>query len=140
MRHIATLLISLSVLLSGCFGGSDNDPQTLAEQWNTPDKQWTETELKQLSKGQNLYKATCAGCHLASGEGQLTIGAPPLKGNHLLTDNLQQAIDTVRNGRGTMPAFGNALTEDKLAAIMSYVSNAWGNGRGNIVQTEGFAQ
>ena len=136
MRRTATLLISLSVLLCGCFGGSDNDPQTLAEQWNTPDKLWTETELQQLSKGQNLYKATCAGCHLASGEGQLTIGAPPLKGSHLLTGELQRAINTIRNGRGTMPAFGNALTDDKLAAIMSYVSNAWGNGRGSIVQIE----
>jgi mono/diheme cytochrome c family protein len=33
----------------------------------------------------------------------------------------------VLNGRGGMPAFRNSLSDDQLAAIITYVRSAWGN-------------
>lgn len=71
-----------------CLSGCDRDPGAppqavdlaiAAQLWNTPEKQWSQVELQQLPEGERLYRKGCAGCHLSSGEGQLTLGAPALR-------------------------------------------------------------
>jgi mono/diheme cytochrome c family protein len=104
-----------------------------AQTWNTVDKTWGDEELHQLANGRILYKKRCAGCHLSSGEGQLTLGAPALENSSVVAGAVDGLVTTVLSGRGSMPAFRQSITDADLAAILSYVSNAWGNNRGDVV-------
>ena len=110
-----------------------------AQTWNTVDKTWGDEELHQLVNGRILYKKRCAGCHLSSGEGQLTLGAPALKNSAVATGTTELLITTVLSGRGSMPAFRRSMTDADLAAILSYVGNAWGNSRGDVITASGVA-
>lgn len=90
--------------------------------------------------GRALYEEKCAMCHEVSGKG-IPGTFPPLAGNPHVTvkdpsaivreilDGMPQTDITV-NGRsygGGMPAWGNWLSNAEVAAIATYVRNAWGN-------------
>lgn len=89
-------------------------------------------------KGAELFRVTCANCHQANGEG--VPGAfPPLVGDPVVTsaDPREHAeivlfglSGRVINGvhyTAQMPAWGNQLSDDELAAIMGYERTTWGN-------------
>ena len=141
MKYLYSLLSGLVVLaLCGC-GQNTNAPmepidlEVAAQTWNTPDKQWDEAELHRLVEGGHLYRKRCAGCHLSTGEGQLTLGAPALRNSAVAKGPVEGLITTVLFGRGTMPAFRKSLQDADLALILSYVRNAWGNQQGNLIAT-----
>ena len=75
-------------------------------------------------KGQAVYKNYCIGCHLASGQGTPP-AIPPLTGNARMRD-LRYVVQTVRQGRGVMPAFSQ-LDAAEIQAVTTYVQNAWGD-------------
>jgi len=89
--------------------------------------------------GQAIYEANCASCHQATGQG--APGAfPPLAGHvpalynadrsyliNLLLYGLQGEIQVEgQTYNGQMPAW-QQLSDDDIAAILNYVSTAWGN-------------
>lgn len=96
------------------------------------EKDWTLDEL--IARGEKAYATNCAACHQVDGS-----GAPPafpaLKGDSIVTNDMDEHINTVMNGRsGTaMQAFGPQLSEADLAAIITYERNAWGNNTGEMV-------
>lgn len=87
--------------------------------------------------GKQLYGSKCAACHQASGLGVPGV-FPPLAASEwvvgdekILTNILLHGVvgDMVVKGttyKGAMPAW-NALTDDELAAVMSFIRNEWGN-------------
>lgn len=89
-------------------------------------------------KGQELFTATCAACHQATGEG-LPGAFPPLKGNSAVNDaDPTQHIHVVLHGLqganvdGTvysspMPPFGTTLSDADVASIINYERRSWGN-------------
>ena len=92
--------------------------------------------------GEALYKDRCAACHGANGEGGNGpdgVVYVPLAGNRkLLLDSPANLIHIVVNGgfppttAGNprpygMPPFGQALKDDEIAVLATYVRNAWGN-------------
>lgn len=91
-----------------------------------------------LNTGAQLYRKHCADCHQASGEG-IPPGYPPLAGNRSLTAHTAvNPIRMVLNGgyppstSGNprpygMPPFGPAMSDTEVAAVVSYIRNAWGN-------------
>jgi mono/diheme cytochrome c family protein len=94
------------------------------------------------ARGAAIYKDKCADCHGADGEGAAAGGGiayVPLAGNRLVamaspTNLLHVLIDggfaptTAGNPRPFgMPPFGPQLNDADLAAVASYVRNAWGN-------------
>jgi cytochrome c oxidase subunit 2 len=130
------------VLVVLCQSGCGEDPnapmepvdlEVAAQTWNTPDNRWGEVELFRLVEGERLYRKRCAGCHLSTGEGQLTLGAPALRNSAVAKGPVEGLITTVLFGRGTMPAFRKSLQDADLALILSYVRNAWGNQQGNLI-------
>ena len=139
MSHLTLFLLGAVVPgLYGCGQSADAPTETAdleaaAQVWNTPDKQWSETGLRQLLDGERLYRKRCAGCHLSSGEGQLTLGAPALKNSAVAKGPAGGMVATVLFGRGTMPAFGKSINDADLALILSYVRNAWGNQQGDLI-------
>ncbi len=91
-----------------------------------------------MSLGRGVYEAQCVACHGAQG-----LGAPPhyplLAGNQSIQmDSAVNPIRMVLNGGyppGTagnpmpygMPPFAQSLSDDEVAAVVTYVRAAWGN-------------
>jgi mono/diheme cytochrome c family protein len=76
--------------------------------------------------GEQLFNDNCAACHQKTGAG--VKGAfPALAGDKFVTGAPAVVATTVLVGRGGMPAFRNDLSDDQLAAILSYIRSAWGN-------------
>ena len=97
----------------------------------------TETSLL-ISLGKTVYDAKCASCHGAQGEGKPPHW-PPLANNQSI--EMESAVNPIRmvlNGGyppGTegnprpygMPPFAGMLSDNEVAAVVSYIRTAWGN-------------
>ena len=88
-----------------------------------------------MTMGEKVYMTNCVACHQAAGTGlppafPSLIGSPVIKGP--VTDHLEMVI----NGKpGTaMQAFGQQLTPQEIAAVITFERNAWGNDSGDAVQ------
>jgi len=80
-----------------------------------------------IRRGQNLYVRNCSACHQPDGMGWSTL-FPRLASNPIVTlHDAEPLIDTVTYGQGSMPGFRETLTSHEIAAILSYIRNAWGN-------------
>lgn len=91
-----------------------------------------------LKLGASLYEKHCEDCHKASGAGEPP-HIPALAGNHAVT--LASPVNPIRavmhggyppSTQGNprpfgMPPFGNILSDDEVAAVVSFVRNHWGN-------------
>lgn len=91
-----------------------------------------------MARGAEVYTRHCADCHGAQGEGRAP-EFPPLAGNlSVLAPSTANAIRVVLNGgfapgtRGNpqpygMPPFRQSLSDDEVAAVVSYIRGSWGN-------------
>jgi mono/diheme cytochrome c family protein len=89
--------------------------------------------------GKAIFTAQCSACHQASGQG--VPGAfPPLAGSHwAASDNPDLPLAIVHDGlkgeitvagntfNGVMPTFKGTLSSAEIAAVLTYVRQAWGN-------------
>lgn len=110
----------------------------LQDQPPSPEIRPAYLDAARLRHGQVIFEDTCSACHGMAGEGTPRY-FPPLRGDA----NLQQSdptttINYILNGvRGTptdarptglaMPAYGWKLDDAEVAAVATYVRNAWGN-------------
>ncbi len=87
--------------------------------------------------GEKLYATHCSTCHQANGQG-LPGAFPALAGSPIATGPLAGHLNIVLNGKaGTaMLAYGPQLSNEELAAIITYERNAWGNDTGDEVSAE----
>jgi mono/diheme cytochrome c family protein len=88
--------------------------------------------------GAKVYAVHCASCHGVNGEGRLP-DFPALANNHsILMASAVNPIRMVLNGGyppGTqknpqpygMPPFAQLLSDDEVAAVVTYIRGAWGN-------------
>jgi len=98
-----------------------------------------------MEQGRKLYGQQCAQCHQEDGRGSAPAW-PALAGNPTVTApsaaNLVRVVldggyapATAANPRPHgMPPFGVALSDNDIAAVATYVRNAWGN-RGGAVRS-----
>jgi mono/diheme cytochrome c family protein len=96
-----------------------------------------------MSFGQTVYETHCASCHAKDGRG-MPPEYPPLASNPSI--QMESSVNPVRmvlNGGfppGTtgnpmpygMPPFAQTLSDDEIAAVVTYIRGAWGN-RGSAV-------
>ena len=83
-----------------------------------------------VEQGRTAYPV-CAACHQPDGRG-LPALAPPLAGSASVTGPPEVLIDIVLQGRDQDAAYPSmpplaGLPDDQLAAILTYVRQAWGN-------------
>ncbi len=91
-----------------------------------------------ISMGEEVYAAQCASCHQNDGQGASSY--PALAGSQLVTaEDPSETIAIVHEGRGQMPAFGDSLSDEEIAAVVSYIRNAWDNDA-SIVSVEQISQ
>lgn len=100
-----------------------------------------------LKQGKELYGKLCVDCHGSKGQGSAP-DYPPLAGNHAIAG--PQAVNAIRavlNGGFPpstvgnpypfgMPPFGPQLSDQEVAALVSYVRNSWGNQGGFVSASE----
>jgi len=81
-------------------------------------------------EGEAIYADRCADCHRRNGQG-LPRAIPALAQNDFVTGAPQEVIQVLLEGRkgslGRMPGWRNVLTDQQLAAVATYIRQAWGN-------------
>jgi mono/diheme cytochrome c family protein len=112
----------------------EEDPPSGAGQRRLTEEQGAQS----MRRGAGVYKDRCAQCHQAGGEGVPRI-YPPLANNEaIVMRNPVNAIRMVLNGgfppstAGNprpygMPPFAHLLSDEDVAAVVTYVRRSWGN-------------
>jgi len=109
----------LAFTAAGMAGGQEPGPDGLAEL---------------MAEGQVVFGTACVSCHDAEGGSG---SAPALSGHpsmgardHILRQILRGNLD-----KG-MPAFGVTLSDRQVAAVATYIRNAWDNAHGVVVAAD----
>jgi mono/diheme cytochrome c family protein len=146
---LAVLLAALAVGLTACNDAEEvaAAPDTVIGETTAPPTEPTETETDTgTTTGTTTETETETGGGLTgdpvAGKAVFT-GASACYGCHTLSDadatgtvgpNFDQTkpsealvIDRVTNGKGQMPAFGSSLTEQQIADVAAYISQAAGS-------------
>jgi mono/diheme cytochrome c family protein len=91
-----------------------------------------------LDRGKAVYENVCALCHNPDGNGKPN-QAPPFAGSEWVLGNPNRMIRIPLAGLSgplpvkgqdwnlAMPAMGAALSDEDLAAVLSYMRQSWGN-------------
>ena len=122
---------------SGWFNPKIYSPYTATEQLET--YQPKSGAAAALARGKTVYESVCGICHAPDGTGKAG-QAPPLAGSGLvnakgfnrlahvplagLTGPIQVAG---KDWNLSMAAMGAALSDDDLAAVLTYIRTSWGN-------------
>jgi cytochrome c6 len=89
---------------------------------------WAQGDL--VKQGQEVFADNCAQCHRSNGEG-LPGTFPALTKNPFVVGDPKPVIATVLNGRkgglGQMPAWKDQLDDGQIAAVVTYIRQAWAN-------------
>ena len=95
----------------------------------TTARQRTSEEETRYNEGKALYEKSCVGCHGADGQGT-KVGAA-LAGSRWVASPAAVVSRILINGKegpmGLMPPLGGSMTDDQVAAILTYVRGSWGN-------------
>lgn len=90
----------------------------------------TPDEQRRFDAGREVFTNACAACHQADGRGRDRV-APTLVGSDLVLAPAGIAARILINGKegptGLMPPLGQGLSDDQLAAVLTYVRRQWGN-------------
>jgi mono/diheme cytochrome c family protein len=89
----------------------------------------TDEEKRLYAAGQQQFTATCAGCHQANGQGLPGV-AKSLVGSRWALAPAPQVIRIVLHGKEgemLMPPVGGSMTDEQVAAVLTYVRRSWGN-------------
>jgi len=88
-----------------------------------------------MKKGKAIYAENCSGCHGEKGEG--TPGTfPAIKGSKVAKGPAANHVKTVVNGVAdtAMQAWGESMSDEDIAAVITFERNALGNSVGDLVQ------
>jgi predicted lipoprotein with Yx(FWY)xxD motif len=95
---------------------------------SSPEEPASGADAEQMAAGADVYANVCAECHGAEGGGGF---GPRLVGNDALGDAVDIAGKLI-NGFGYMPSFKGQLSDEELAAVLTYVRSSWDNAYGPV--------
>ena len=96
-----------------------------------------EDDLPQsIKRGESVYQANCASCHMPEGEGVQAVFPPLAKTDYV--KNAKRAIGIILNGQeGEISVNGITynsamtalpqLSDQEVADVLNFVRNSWGN-------------
>jgi mono/diheme cytochrome c family protein len=80
-------------------------------------------DAAKMAKGKDLFaNYGCGGCHSLADAGATGHVGPSFDGDSNLTESF--VVNRVTNGQGAMPAFGDQMSADEIAAVAAYVTHA----------------
>jgi len=94
--RLRLLTIMFALLVTGCTGQADPN-----------------------ATGGELYSQFCTRCHAADLSGG--IGPALGEGSDLVDRPDSYIADVTTNGRGSMPAFGNTLSDDQVQRVLQFI-------------------
>jgi mono/diheme cytochrome c family protein len=102
-------------------------------------------EMTSADRGKKIFSANCAVCHQPTGVGSLGQGYPPLAGSEIVNGGSKrvgmivlkglQGPITVKGqtyGTAVMQPWEKTFTDAKIADIITYIRQAWGNTAGPV--------
>jgi mono/diheme cytochrome c family protein len=105
MRRAPPALLPLTLaVLAACGGKDDRVEEILALDGDA-------------DAGAEVFGSSCAGCHGADGGGG---SGPNLQGE----DEAEDVAEMVLTGDGSMPAFDGELSDQEIADVVAYVTEA----------------
>ena len=139
-RTLYFLICTALLLVTGCRASSDATPAPTAAADSPP-----ALAPQQVARGAEIYTLHCAECHGANLEGEAdwklqnpdgSFRAPPHDASgHTWHHSDVQLIDAVRlggarlpadvGGTSAMPAYGDILTDDDIAAVLDFIKSTW---------------
>ena len=91
----------------------------------------TAEQQKRFEAGAEIYKNLCMGCHQEDGRGKEKLGANLVDSPYVTGADSSAMIRILVGGKegpiGLMPPLGPALTDEQIAASLTYVRRAWGH-------------
>ena len=92
---------------------------------------WAQASGDLFQQGQKVFEDNCAHCHRAQRRGAPRPPFRPTTGTRLSSGDPEPVIATVLNGRkgslGQMPAWKDTLDDQQIAAVITYIRQAWSN-------------
>jgi mono/diheme cytochrome c family protein len=140
--------------------GNSPESQVITEEERTTIREWVESgaacgvrpaygsaqsKAEKIEMGKRLFGTICAACHQPTGQG-IPGRFPPLAGSDFLNSDKHRAIHIVVNGlqgevvvngqkfNNSMPRF--PLTDQDIAAALTYVYNSFGNSGKEVTSDE----
>ena len=90
----------------------------------------TPEEQQRFAAGREVYQTLCVACHQPDGRGREHL-APTLVGSELALGPADITARIVLGGKegptGLMPPLGAALTDEQIAAALTYIRREWGH-------------
>jgi mono/diheme cytochrome c family protein len=135
---------------SGNFSGDGLDPLGGAPR---PKKTTTgpgeqTAELSQADRGKKVFSANCATCHQANGLG-VTGQYPPLAGSEYVNGGTRRlgmivlkglqgplTVKGAQYGTAVMQPWDKTLTDAKIADVLTYIRQEWGNKGGPVAAAQ----
>ena len=100
---------------------------------------------EKMESGKQVYMKTCFACHQAEGQG-IPSAFPPLANSDYLNADVNRAIGIVLKGKtGEITVNGEtynsvmtrqAISNDEIADVMTYIYNSWGNNKTNVTKSQ----
>ena len=103
------------------------------------------TLAMKMESGKQIYTQTCFACHQGEGQG-IPNAFPPLAKSDYLNANVNRSIEIVLKGKsGEITVNGEkynsvmtrqAISNDEIADVLTYVYNSWGNNKANVTKSQ----
>lgn len=97
--------------------------------------------------GEKVYQSRCMSCHQANGQGMSSV-FPPLVGTKWVLGDKGRLIRIILNGlsgpikvngtsfSGAMPPWKDAMSDEQIAQVATYVRTSWGNDTTAVTTSE----
>mgnify|MGYP000904107252 CR=1 FL=1 len=77
--------------------------------------------------GETVYRAICAACHMPEGQGAVGAGHYPALADNEMLSGADYPVHVVTHGQKGMPAIGEMLDDEQIAAVVNYIRTHFGN-------------
>jgi len=150
---MAGALVAVATMLAACSNSAssatnaDNDAAAASESTAPAATSAVAQNGASANDGAGVYSTNCSSCHQTNGAG-LPGAFPPLANNTVVTGDPKNVIDIVKfglNGKievgsqaynGTMPAWGQNLSNGQIASVITFIRSSWGNHAGAVTAAD----